>query len=222
MVLRWPKGWPAILCGGNPMSTAANDEWMQILSRLNSILLQSNVLRGNVPQQALSTGWCGLPPATESEIIRTEKRLGISLPPSYRSFLSISNGWRPFSTFIASLSPVEEIDRFQSADPQRLAMVVGDYQEDELSDDEYLDYQTPEHMVALRLRYFPESVLVGKPWGSESDIVLLNPSVVFPNGELEAIFFANWLPGNLRYRSFRDLVEEGITDLERSENPPAS
>jgi hypothetical protein len=48
-------------------------------------------------------------------------------------------------------------------------------------------------------------------------MILLNPSIVFANGEWEAIFFANWLPGNQRYRSFRDLVMESVNGLERIE-----
>ena len=40
-----------------------------------------------------------------------------------------------------------------------------------------------------------------------SAIYLLNPKVVTKDGEREAWFFANWLPGTIRYRSFRDLMK---------------
>src|SRR5262249_28866812 len=35
---------------------------------------------------------------------------------------------------------------------------------------------------------------------------LLNPMVVWPDGEWEAWFFANWLPGAARYPSFADWI----------------
>ena len=75
----------------------------------------------------------------------------------------------------------------------------------------------PKHNEALRHRYYPDSLLIGKPWGCESDVILLNPAIVFPNGEWEAIFFANWIPGNCRFRSFRELVENSIESLEKTE-----
>jgi len=49
-------------------------------------------------------------------------------------------------------------------------------------------------------------------------MVLLNSRIVFPNGEWEAIFFADWIPGNQRYRSFRDLVEKSVRSQESFDN----
>lgn len=195
------------------MSTLANHDWMPVLSRLNSILLGSDKWKRYLTSAALSTEWCGQPPAPESEILKAEARLGVTLPPSYRSFLSISNGWRPFDSFIESLLSVQEIERFRSADPERLAILQECYAEDNISDDEYFDYETPKHIEAMRTRYYPDSLLLGKDWGGESDMVLLNPHIVFPDGEWEAIFFANWVPGNTRYRSFREFVEKSINTM---------
>lgn len=41
-----------------------------------------------------------------------------------------------------------------------------------------------------------------------SDVYLLNPRVVTPDGEWEAWYFAHWLPGAVRYRSFWDLMND--------------
>jgi HEAT repeat protein len=41
----------------------------------------------------------------------------------------------------------------------------------------------------------------------DSAIILLNPQVVTPEGEWEAWFFANWIPGAYRYRSFWELMQ---------------
>lgn len=45
-----------------------------------------------LPEPAASNGTILVPPATEDELIAAERRLGVRLPPSYRSFLSVSNG----------------------------------------------------------------------------------------------------------------------------------
>jgi hypothetical protein len=200
------------------MTTFDINSWKPSLSRLNSIILRTERWRHVLTPEALSTGWCGLPPATESEIVKTEKQLGITLPPSYRSFLSISDGWKPFSSFVGRLLSVKEIDRYRDAEPEDLAILQSCYQEDDVPDENYLDYETPENMVSLRHRYYPDCLLIGKKWdGGGGELVLINPLIVSPDGEWEAIFFANWIPGNYRYRSFFDFVNESINDLERIE-----
>ena len=200
------------------MSNPTPDNLMAILSRLNSILLKSKELTDDLTAEAFANRWCGSPPATESEILAAERRLGVLLPPSYRSFLLISNGWRPFSTFVERLFPVQEIERLRVKDFDDLRLIEKYYKEDEISDSEYLDYETPKHMVSLRHRYYPECLLVGRAWdGGGGELVLLNPNIVFPDGEWETIFFANWIPGNWRYRSFREFVEDSISTLERIE-----
>jgi hypothetical protein len=201
------------------MSIPVTDDWKAILSRLNSIVLNSKKWKEDLTTEALANVWCGSPQATEGEIFSAEQRLGVSLPPSYRSFLSISNGWRPFSHFVERLLPVQEIERFLVTAPEDLRLIQKYYKEDEVSDSEYLDYETPRHMVALRHRYYPESLVVGRAWdGGGGELVLLNPNITFPNGEWETILFADWIPGNWRYRSFREFVEESIETLERIES----
>ncbi|MEU6252536.1 hypothetical protein [Streptomyces sp. NPDC047043] len=65
-----------------------------------------------------------------------------------------------------------------------------------------------------------------EPWGRETsssiprervrrshtpnatDVSLLNPCVITPDGEWEAWYLAHWLPGAVRYRSFRALMND--------------
>jgi hypothetical protein len=204
------------------VSTFVADDWTAILARLNALLLNFQELNEKLTPEASSSHWCGLPPASEHEISRAEKHLRVILPPSYRSFLSISNGWRPFSHFVESLLPVGEVEPYSAANPEALAMIQQYYLNDDLSDKDYLDYATPEHMVALRTRYYPDCLLIGKSWGVEDDMILLNPHVTSPDGEWEAIFFANWLPGNQRYRSFYDLVAANVDTLDRIDKSKSS
>ncbi|MBO1336339.1 SMI1/KNR4 family protein [Streptomyces sp. VRA16 Mangrove soil] len=42
----------------------------------------------------------GYPPATEADITALEQRLGRELPPSYREFLKVSDGWRYAGRFV--------------------------------------------------------------------------------------------------------------------------
>jgi hypothetical protein len=129
--------------------------------------------------------------------------------------LSISNGWHPVNDFVERLLPVQGIEWFRTAEPKALVMLQECYQEDDVSDEDYLDYQGSEHMEALRLRYYPDCLLVGKGWdGGGGELVLLNPRIIFPDGEWEAIFFASWIPGNRRYRSFLEFVEESVERME--------
>jgi len=118
-------------------------------------------------------------------------RLGTRLPPSYRRFLSVANGWRLFSSFIERLLPICEVDWLRAADPDSLSAIQEYYREDEISDQEYLDYENDKHRESLRHRYYPNCLLVGKPWSGEGEMVLLNSRIVFPNGEWEGIFFAD-------------------------------
>jgi SMI1/KNR4 family protein SUKH-1 len=192
------------------MSSLEADQWKSLLRRLNSLIFESDRRRANLPPEFLSAGWCGLPPASHESVTEAEQRLGIRLPPSYKSFLSVTNGWYLFSSFIERLFSVHEIDWLRVLRPDDLALIQQYYKEDEITDKQYLDYDTPKNMEFLRHRYYPDCLLVGRGWTGEGEMILLNSKIVFPDGEWEAIFFADWLPGNKRYPSFRDLVEATI------------
>jgi SMI1 / KNR4 family (SUKH-1) len=190
------------------MSGHTENELRDVFSQLNTVLLQSEEWRNDLTEDCISTGWCGSPPATAGEISGAEARLGIRFPHSYRVFLTISNGWRPFNSSIERLLPVQEVQYFKIADPEKLVTLQRSYDETNITDKEYRDYEDSKHMEALRHRYYPESLLVSKPWGVEDDMVLLNPQIISDEGEWEVIFFANWIPGNQRYRSFFEFVAE--------------
>jgi RHS repeat-associated protein len=206
-----------LLRGGRTMTETVAETWNAILSRLNSILLRTERWRVEISGDVLSSGWCGQPPATDAEIRLGEERLGVSLPPSYREFLKLSNGWRPFSSFVERIYPLEEVERLRIANPDYLAEIQKYYQEDEIADLEYLDFDNLNRKQALRHRYYPDSLVLGTGWQGSSELILLNPQIVSADGEWEAIFFANWLPGNVRFRSFLNLVEDSVNSLEKIE-----
>jgi hypothetical protein len=216
------------LFGGAALSGDNTGDWPALLARFNSSLLNSAAWRDHLPAEARTTGWCGLPPASEEEILEAEKRLGVSLPPSYRSFLAISNGWCPYNSFIERLLPVEQVEWLRMADPEGVSKFVEFYQTEVLSDVEYLDYDNENHSEIfedrseiLRKEYHPDCLLVGKarlpsPVGGE--MILLNPRVISADGEWEAIFFAEGAPFKKRCRTFRDLVSWEIDLLVERES----
>ncbi len=55
-------------------------------------------------ETARDTRWLGFPPASEERITAMEERLGRRMPPSYRAFLRISDGWRHAGGFVWRLA----------------------------------------------------------------------------------------------------------------------
>jgi len=66
----------------------------------------------------------GNPGATEEVLQKAEAKLKITLPPSYRCFLSVSNGWRNASRAVPVLRPVEKIQWFKKEHPDWVAAYV--------------------------------------------------------------------------------------------------
>ena len=189
-----------------------NDQnWKPLLERLNRVMLKAEGFPREHCAQEMSKGWCGWEPASDATIQEVEARLGLQLPPSYRSFLLCANGWRPFGSFLLRLLPVQELAPLRTADPDFTSFIESPngYREVDATDAEYLDYETPEGITAIRARHYPDSILISQSWG-DGELLLLNPNVVFAGGEWETIFFGNWLPGNERYRSFRNYMEHHI------------
>src|SRR5690242_94056 len=85
-------------------------EWKQILAEHSNFILRSSNLTDEVPKEVRKAGWCGQPPASDEAIAQAENRLEKELPPSYREFLKVANGWRVFDSFIPRLWSCEEIN----------------------------------------------------------------------------------------------------------------
>ena len=102
---------------------------------------------------------CPLAPAGDEAISRAELRMGLHLPPSYRSFLRTSNGFNHLGPHVARLLPVAQVERVEGG------------------------------------------VLVSDPSGPR---ILLNPEVVWADGDWEAWFVGE--DGAECYRSFEELV----------------
>lgn len=201
-------------------------DWNVFLRQWSQAILASmdGADRQLVPPEVIESGWLGYPGASEADLQRAETRLGVRLPPSYRAFLQVSNGWRltakPGDGSNHRLWSCEAIDRFTARHPQWIKS-FGNGQEltpqdslDDLddawqpvgiSDEEYYLYGEDQDPTRLRLEYLPTALEISDV-GLDS-IYLLNPQVVTAAGEWEAWFLADYLGGADRYPCFRTLME---------------
>ena len=184
-------------------------ECENFLSEYNRELLSYEEVVERLSPEIIKTSWLGYAGATEEEIAAAEKRLATKLPPSFRAFLKASNGWRFPSVSIFDLLPVSKLSWFQEQNQDW----IDAYTDDEpppVSDKEYFVYGDKQDCVNFRREYLQTAMQISGL--GDSAVVLLNPKIVTPEGEWETWFFANWLPGAQRYRSFDEwLVAERAT-----------
>jgi hypothetical protein len=72
-----------------------------------------------------------------------------------------------------------------------------------LAEEDYFDY-TRQDCAFAETSHLLHMLAISD--SEDSAVILLNPMVVWGDGEWEAWFFANWLPGAERYRSFAELM----------------
>ena len=98
------------------------DDWKGLLAAISRDLIAYS--DNPLSEATVQSGWLGFEPATEGAIVEAEKRLGVRLPPSLRTFYSVSNGWSDFGCFIWNLLPVQEIDWLVARDPDLYQIAV--------------------------------------------------------------------------------------------------
>jgi HEAT repeats/SMI1 / KNR4 family (SUKH-1) len=185
--------------------------WRPFLVRWSSELMASE-LAGRVSPAPESPDWLGFAPAEEQELKDLEDRLGMALPPSYRSFLFVTNGWRRTTFAVDRIRPAAEVDWFRVENEQWVDL----YPESgsDLPDDEYYNYtdgSAPDH----RADHMKSLVQISDV---DDGVYLINPEAVTPDGEWEAWFFANWVPGAVRYPSFAHLMVQEYLSFARVEH----
>ena len=151
-------------------------EWRDLLARLAAKILGDRELAADLTEEALETGWLGSAGTGEEAIAALESRLGLRLPPSYRSFLQTTNGWGPTSFAVDRLLAAHEVRRFAESEPEWVQA---------WSDND----EGPELRTAIQVSTVADGVC------------LLIPSD--GRAEWETWFFANWIPGAQRHASFR-------------------
>jgi HEAT repeat protein len=182
--------------------------WIDLLTEWSQEIIDSGEYAGQLPLDAIETGWLGFPGASDEAILAAEARLGTTLPPSYHEFIRVTNGWRMTTGFAGGLRPVEEVG-WLAHEAQELidAWLTGEqWSGDDLppiSDEEYLFYGEGAAQP-FRSEYLTTALAISN---DRDGIYLLNPQTVTADGEWEAWFFAHWVPGADRYRSFWDMMQ---------------
>jgi hypothetical protein len=183
--------------------------WKKLLAQWSKDILASDEYAQALPAEVRASGWLGYPGATEAQIAQAEARLKTKLPPSYREFLKVTNGWRATTFSIDRLWSTEEIEWFSVrhqdwVNAWNLGWSIGvGPGEVHIPDEEYLIYGDGQ-TEALRIEYLQTALEIS---GFGDGIYLLNHRIVTEDGEWEAWFFADWLPGARRYCSFWELMQ---------------
>lgn len=87
-------------------------DWPGFLRAWSAEVLAMPNVAVDLAPEVVATGWLGYPGASEAQLSRVEARLGLRLPPSYRAFLQVSNGWRRPGAFVDRLWSTGEVDWF--------------------------------------------------------------------------------------------------------------
>ncbi|MPQ97349.1 hypothetical protein GB931_05305 [Modestobacter sp. I12A-02628] len=178
---------PSLLAPSDQPEPVLGAEWSAVAHLTTRELLQR--WRSEAVGEAIASpgAWDGHRGPAGAEALRTlEDRLGTPLPPSYRQFLSVCDGWPATRGFIAGLAPTPAVGWFRDLEPDWVQI-----------------WLEMEPMVGRTL-------MVSKPGG---DVLLLDPGDVDPeSGEWACSRF--WKEGPVPLgRSFRAGLEDLYRDF---------
>jgi len=145
--------------------------------------------------------------ASEQQLTAVESRLGIKLPPSYRAFLKASNGWRFAAKNTPILRAVEEIRWFRKEHKDWYEAYKMSAEPLCVSEKDYFDY-AKQDCVEFEIKHLAQGLCISEI--GDDAVVLLNPMVIWPDGEWETWFFSNSSPGATRFRSFADWMSQEL------------
>ncbi len=153
------------------------------------------------------------PPATLADIAATEARLKLvtPLPPSYRAFLLASNGWQFASRAVPVLRSLARLTWFKKQNRDWIAAYTDPALVGPLPPDEVYFCYSAEAGFLHNPKHLSHTLQISDV--GDAAVFLLNPMVIHADGEWEAWFFANWLPGVQRYRSFATLMRSQYREL---------
>ncbi|WKD33244.1 SMI1/KNR4 family protein [Streptomyces xanthophaeus] len=139
--------------------------------------LPDDEARSQEDEAARRDRWLGFPPASEERIAAMEERLGRRMPPSYREFLEVSDGWRNAGGFVWLLAGTTDVRRHDNE--SGLADLFEEYLDDDAGPDERRNADIWRRGLQLDV---------------ESDIthVLLDPEEVDEDGEWAVYTWASW------------------------------
>ncbi|CAL9335169.1 SMI1/KNR4 family protein [Streptomyces sp. Tu 3180] len=128
-------------------------------------------------EAARQARWLGFPPASEERIAAMEERLGRRMPPSYREFLGVSDGWRHAGGFVRLLAGTEDAHWHDNA--SGLADMFEEYLDEDAGPEEQREADLWRRGLQLDVE-------------SDMTYVLLDPEDVDENGEWAVYTWASW------------------------------
>lgn len=143
--------------------------------------------------------WPGKPGAAEEQLVAVEERLKIKLPPSYRAFLKASNGLKFDSDMTPVIRPVEKVRWFRKEHREWYEAYQMGAEPICVLEKDYFDY-AKQDCVIFEFKHFAQTLCISEI--GDDALILLNPMVIWPDGEWETWFFSNSSPGATRYPSF--------------------
>ena len=176
--------------------------WWDTLAGISTGLLAVDSNRVRLEDAIVRSGWLGRPPAADEEIAQLEERLGTRLPPSFRDYLRVSNGWLLGPDYPDRWFGTDEIGWFRDIEPQYVEIWTEEIYP--VSDEQYFVYGPEQDTVWIRREYLPSCLQVAE--NVDGYLYLLNPEVVNPQGEWEAWVMGSKLAGAIRYRTWKELV----------------
>ena len=190
---RWGGGRP------EPETPAETDatKWRDLLQQISDLAIADPQIRPELTEEQVAKRWLGELPATESQIAQAEKRLGVRLPPSYRAFLKVSNGWNYPNSFVVRLASTEQIGWTRQVTPD---MVEGFEKGKELARQQFgsVSLEPDDDLSDTLMISVPDEK-------DDAAFFMLNPRKIAEN-EMQAWFFSHWNPGATEYPSFWHLM----------------
>lgn len=183
------------------------DTWQELMRSWNDAIYRSKWYRPDLTEEQIQANWLGRSGATDLDIARLEARLQVRLPPSYVSFLRFTNGWSGILTdYIHQLWSTENVDWFSKRNQDWIDAwnEEADLSDEGVPDADYFVYSELQSALDVRLEYLQTALEVSAR--GDDCILLLNPKVVTSEGEWEAWFLSNWMPGARRFRTFWELM----------------
>lgn len=174
----------------------ADVDWRTFLPRWSgewADALPDDEVRGADDEAARRSRWLGFPPASEERIAAMEKRLGRRMPPSYRSFLQVTDGWPHAGGFVWLLAGTADARWHDNA--SGLADLFEEYLEEDAEPEERREAGVWRRGLQLDVE-------------SDATYVLLDPEDVDEDGEWAVYTWASWrADAPERYPNFRAFME---------------
>jgi hypothetical protein len=115
------------------------------------------------------------------------------------------------------IRPVEEIRWFRKEHKDWYEAYQMSAEPLSVMEKDYFDY-TNQDCAVFEIKHLAQALCISEI--GDDAVVLLNPMVIWPDGEWETWFFSNSSPGATRYRSFADWMREELDQpLERTPVP---